>query len=194
MSSAEVPASASPIRTRSACFSDWASPTQVITCSANTLARYTRPSRLSERLSDLQCWRKLERGAFAAEILESTLTICRLGLWPGGWPRTRRSERLDPALSPSVYRRFRRAIECSGRVHGILGNCPVGRLAIGIATDICRYRSFGGRRRGHFGGTTVIHRDSVPRGMTISGAPVGNTNVPPRVPVRLPDDHTCAVL
>lgn len=25
--------------------------------------------------------------------------------------------------------------------HGVLGNCPVGRLAIGIATDICRYRS-----------------------------------------------------
>jgi hypothetical protein len=28
-----------------------------------------------------------------------------------------------------------------GRItFGILGNCPVGRLAIGIATDICRYR------------------------------------------------------
>src|SRR5664280_1598000 len=24
--------------------------------------------------------------------------------------------------------------------HGVLGNCPVGRLAIGITTDICRYR------------------------------------------------------
>ena len=30
--------------------------------------------------------------------------------------------------------------------HGVLGNCPVGRLAIGIATDICRYRSSAGRR------------------------------------------------
>src|ERR1017187_5526918 len=29
---------------------------------------------------------------------------------------------------------------------GVLGNCPVGRLAIGIATDICRYRSSAGRR------------------------------------------------
>ena len=30
--------------------------------------------------------------------------------------------------------------------NALLGNCPVGRLAIGIATDICRYRSSGGRR------------------------------------------------
>ena len=30
--------------------------------------------------------------------------------------------------------------------NGVLGNCPVGRLAIGIATDICRYRSSADRR------------------------------------------------
>ena len=29
----------------------------------------------------------------------------------------------------------------SAPVDWVLGNCPVGRLAIGIATDICRYRS-----------------------------------------------------
>jgi hypothetical protein len=31
------------------------------------------------------------------------------------------------------------AASCPFRsVEGILGNCPVGRLAIGVATDICR--------------------------------------------------------
>ena len=29
--------------------------------------------------------------------------------------------------------------------HGVLGNCPVGRRAIGIATDICRYRFLSGQ-------------------------------------------------
>jgi hypothetical protein len=39
------------------------------------------------------------------------------------------------------------AASCPFRsVEGILGNCPVGLLAIGVATDICRYRSSADRR------------------------------------------------
>src|ERR1022692_28784 len=33
-----------------------------------------------------------------------------------------------------------------GRINAPLGNCPVGRLAGRIASDICRYRSSAGRR------------------------------------------------
>ena len=42
--------------------------------------------------------------------------------------------------------------------NALLGNCPVGRLAIGIATDICRYRSSAGRRRHRLVGHSTAWR------------------------------------